>query len=137
MLAREVPEEAEVVAVRQRKSKRRKQSMGLVMGLDGFTAALIGLGAVSLMSLVLGLIFPAASVLPLALGGVLALVGAIWFLVVAFQDSAVAGLLCFFVPFYSLYYLATHFDDEKRPFFVQLLGIILLLAGPWRAELFS
>jgi hypothetical protein len=33
------------------------------------------------------------------------------------------------VPFYSLYYLITHFEETKRPFFVQLAGMGLAMLG--------
>ncbi|WP_143392868.1 hypothetical protein [Fimbriiglobus ruber] len=51
-----------------------------------------------------------------------------------FQDSAAQGLLCMFVPFYGLFYVLSHFEECKRPFFLQLgavgiLGVTIVLGG--------
>jgi hypothetical protein len=93
--------------------------------LDGLTVSLIGVGVVGLFFVGLSLAWPPVAILPLAVGWLLSLAGGIWFLVVAFQDSPVAGLLCLCVPFYSLFYLVTHFEETKRPFFVNLTGAVL------------
>ena len=63
------------------------------------------------------------------LGWLIAFAGGIWFLVVAFQDDAIQGILCLFVPFYSLIYLITHFEEVKKPFLVQVVGTALALGG--------
>jgi acetyl esterase/lipase len=122
-------DEAERKPARKRKKKRRKKASGLPAWLDGFAIALVGLRLVGLLTSGIALIWPAASLLPLGLGGLVAMVGGLWFVVVAFQEDTVAGFLCLIVPFYSLYYLVTHFDDEKRPFFLQLVGTILVMMG--------
>jgi hypothetical protein len=77
----------------------------------------------------LSLIWEEASYVPIVLGCILAGLGGLWFLAVAFQESPVAGLLCLLVPFYSLFYLVTHFEETKRPFFVQLAGLGMVLAA--------
>jgi hypothetical protein len=67
-----------------------------------------------------------------ALGGVFLIgmlmvsTGGITSLIVPFFESAVQGLLCFFVPFYQLYYLITRWQPMKRPFLLWLGGIALL-----------
>jgi hypothetical protein len=91
--------------------------------------ALAGLALVWLLTLGLSFVWPAIAIVPIGLGWVAAIAGWIWFLVVAFQDSALAGVLCLVVPFYSLYYLITHFDETKMPFFVYVLGFIFVLTG--------
>jgi hypothetical protein len=111
---------------RKRKSRGRSGGFG---GMDPFVAGLLGLGVVSVLLVVLAFIWPALSLVPIVLGWLVAIGGGIWFLVVAFQDSPAAGLLCLFVPFYSLIYLCTHFDETKKPFFVQLLGGGILMGG--------
>ena len=65
----------------------------------------------------------------MGLGFLLSIVGGIWFLMVAFQDDVMQGILCWFVPFYSLFYLATHWEEEKMPFFTQLAGLALMMFG--------
>jgi hypothetical protein len=90
---------------------------------------LIAAGVFVVLSAGVALIWPPAAFVPIALGWILAMGGGLWFLIVAFQDSALEGLLCFLVPFYSLYYLITHFEETKRPFFVQLAGMGLAMLG--------
>jgi hypothetical protein len=110
----------------RRKKRRRQRASG---GLDPFVVGLIGAGGVGLVLAVLAFIWPGVSLAAIGVGGIIALAGGIWFLVVAFQDSAAAGLLCLFVPFYSLYYLISNFEETKKPFFVQLVGSAIMIIG--------
>ena len=48
------------------------------------------------------------------------LLGTVVFFIVPFLESAAQGLLCIFVPFYSLYYLITRWESMKRPFVLLL-----------------
>jgi hypothetical protein len=122
-------DEAERIPRRKKKKKRRKTAWGLPAWLDPYLAALAVLGVVGLLSVGISLIWPVVSILPIGLGGLLSIAGGIWFLVIAFQDDVVAGILCLVIPFYSLYYLVTHFDAVQRPFFVQVVGVILMMLG--------
>jgi hypothetical protein len=54
------------------------------------------------------------------------LVGSLWFLSVAFRISALWGLACLFVPFASLVFLVTHWNETKKPFLLSVAGGILL-----------
>ena len=65
----------------------------------------------------------------LAIGILIALIGSIWFLVVAFKESFGCGLLCMFVPFYSLYYTFSRWKTTKIPFFVSLAGCAIVIIG--------
>ncbi len=58
-----------------------------------------------------------------------ALIGGIWFLVVAFQESVLWGLGCLFVPFVSLIFLIMHWDKAGKPFLIQLAGIVPMVVG--------
>lgn len=62
-------------------------------------------------------------------GGLLVLVGAIAFVVVAFRESLLWGLGVLFVPFVSLIFLIVNWNTAKRSFFWQLLGIALVFIG--------
>lgn len=55
-------------------------------------------------------------------GMVLLLVGGIAFLIAAFRESAVWGLLVLFLPLASLVFLVTHWSRAKDSFFLQLYG---------------
>ena len=66
---------------------------------------------------------------PILLGWLTALVGGVMFLIVAFQDDVMQGILCWFVPFYSLFYLITHWEEEKVPFFIQIAGFVMVFMG--------
>jgi hypothetical protein len=125
---REEEDEEERKPARRRR-RRRQGASGLPGGLDGLTVGLLGVGVGGLLFVGLSLVLPAAALLPLGLGYLLAVAGSIWFLVVAFQDSPVSGLLCLCVPFYSLIYLVTHFEETKRPFFAYLTGLILVMTA--------
>ena len=88
---------------------------------------------VLVLVLVVGYAVPAAvSVLaPLcALGGaVISIVGSLWFIAVACQESAGCGLMCVFVPIYSLYFLITRWSEAQRAFLCCLVGSAFSLAG--------
>jgi uncharacterized membrane protein len=71
-----------------------------------------------------------------ALGGMLAIVGliiavvgAILFLVAAFRESVLWGIGCLLIGPVSLIFLILHWDDAKRPFGIELLGIALAFVG--------
>lgn len=64
------------------------------------------------------------------LGLVLLVIGGIWFILAAFREGILWGLGVLFVPFVSLIFLILGWPEAKRPFFLQLtgLGLILLAA---------
>lgn len=62
-------------------------------------------------------------------GGIASIVGGIWFLVVAFQESVLWGLGCLFVPFVSLVFLILNFAEAWKPFVVSLVGSVVCLGG--------
>ena len=63
----------------------------------------------------------------LGIGGIISLIGGIWFLVVAFRQSVWWGLGSIFIPFVSLIFLIMHWADAKKPFFVSLLGAVIIV----------
>jgi hypothetical protein len=69
-----------------------------------------------------------ASIL-VVIGMLIAVVGGLWFLLVAFQESILWGLGCLFVPFVSLIFLVMHWDKAAKPFLVQLAGVVPLILG--------
>ncbi len=69
----------------------------------------------------------AFGVLVLLVGCLLALVGFIWFVIAAFQESVLWGLGVLFVPFVHLIFLVLGWDRAKRPFFLQLFGVAMIV----------
>ncbi|MGH9751074.1 MAG: hypothetical protein ACRD6R_14295 [Candidatus Polarisedimenticolia bacterium] len=63
-------------------------------------------------------------------GYVAALIGGIWMVVNAFKTSVGWGLgtLFLWLPF-GLIYLVKHWQANKKPFFIQLAGLGLIVAG--------
>lgn len=60
-------------------------------------------------------------------GGIIALiVGRIWFLVVAYQESTLWGACCFAVPFAEVLFFFTHLEDCWKPALVYVLGGLLV-----------
>jgi FtsH-binding integral membrane protein len=60
---------------------------------------------------------------------VLMLIGGIWFLVAAFSESILWGLACLFIPLVQLFFLIVHWNSAKKPFGLQLLGLVAVVAG--------
>jgi hypothetical protein len=130
---------------RKRKKKKRRgpSKAGSAIKLPGgleltpFALTLVVFGGGGLVLIMIAFVFsfvfpPVAIVLSIVLYGLASLLmfgGGLWLLVVAFQDDALQGLLCLFVPLYSLYYLITHFEDCRRPFLVQVVGFVLMLGA--------
>ncbi len=108
-----------------RRRRRRRQFDGGNAIVIGVSAALgVGLLCCVLSLLHWGFAFPA-----ILIGMALGATGGIWHLVLAFQEDPICGIMCMFVPFYSLYYLITRWDETMRPFLVNLAGTFLLFAA--------
>jgi hypothetical protein len=69
----------------------------------------------------------ALGMLLLVVGIAGSLVGGIWFLVVAFQESVLWGLGCLFCSVVSLIFLIMHWDKAYKPFLVQLVSAVPLI----------
>jgi hypothetical protein len=114
---------------RRRRRRRRRESSGFWSDLSPMMKVmLIGVGA-SLALAGVAVAVPQLAIVPVILGWLLMFAGQILFLVVAFQDDVMQGILCLFVPCYSLFYLITHFEEEKVPFFMQIGGIGVTMIG--------
>ena len=113
---------------RSARSSRESDFSGVVLDPENrWWVVLVSLGAAVLL---LGIVAPtAAFVLGLMAGLVAALVGGIVMLVTIASESIVCLLLCWLVPFYSLYYLTTRWEVMKKPFLIQMGGIALLALG--------
>jgi hypothetical protein len=63
----------------------------------------------------------------LFLGSALSLIGGIWFMVAAFQESIVWGLACLFLPVAWLFFLFLHWGEAKQPFLLSLAGAVCVV----------
>jgi hypothetical protein len=63
------------------------------------------------------------------IGVIGALVGGIWFLIVAFGESPLWGLGCMFVPLVSLIFLVKFWGQASKPFLLQLVAVVPMMAG--------
>jgi hypothetical protein len=61
------------------------------------------------------------------LGGACMLIGWITVLWKAFSAGMLWGLACFFVPFVSLFFVATHWHEAKTGFLLHLVGWIIFI----------
>jgi hypothetical protein len=114
----------------KKKRVKRRSSGGSPFGSMGPVGGTLAVGGVLwLICLVLGFVWPAVMIAPMVIGYIIAFVGGIMLLVIAFKDDVVQGLLCLFIPFYSLFYLITHWDDCKHAFFIQLGGIGMIMVS--------
>lgn len=57
------------------------------------------------------------------------IIGGFWFLVAAFRESIFWGLACLFIPIVQIFFLIVHWQQARRPFFLQLLGFGMIIAG--------
>lgn len=62
-------------------------------------------------------------------GFALMMVGGIWVLVKAFQESILWGLGSLLVPIVGLVFVAMHWEDAGKPFLIQLAGIAIYMVG--------
>ncbi|HEY1188714.1 MAG TPA: hypothetical protein VGE74_13755 [Gemmata sp.] len=112
------------------KRKRKRKSGGNPLawlssgGGFGITVAIVG--GLWVLGLGIGLVVPPVFILPVILGWLVSLAGSIWFLIIAFSDDVMQGLMCMFVPIYSLIYLANNWDTCRNSFLVQLGGWIMI-----------
>lgn len=63
------------------------------------------------------------------LGALLLIVGGIGTLIAAFRTSVWWGLGCLLISPVSLVFLIVHWSVAKNPFFLQLVGLALVLVG--------
>lgn len=57
------------------------------------------------------------------------IMGGVGMLVAAFRTSVLWGLGCLFITPVSLVFLVTNWSVARNPFFLQLLGVCIMLLG--------
>ena len=63
----------------------------------------------------------------LIFGWLLAFLGSLWIIVIAWQRNILWGLVCFLVPIVQLVYVAAHWKESKDGFFLQVAGLALMI----------
>ena len=63
------------------------------------------------------------------IGGIATLIGSIWLIVAAFRESIIWGLCSLFIPFVSLIFAVTHWDESKRPVILLVGGAVISAIG--------
>jgi len=128
-------------AVPRRKRRRRRRDDGDGFLTPGMKLGLMIGGGVLLLLLLLSVVVPLVAFLPVMLGFVLMSGGGIWFIIVAFKDDVMQGLLCWMIPAYQFYYLLQNWEEEKYPFLTQVAGFLLVIlwfcAGAVNASIWS
>lgn len=114
---------------KKKKKGRRSQAAGGLSALEPYLRNLLIVGVIGVISSVLGFISPTLLLVPIGIGWIVSLVGDIWFLIVAFQDSPGQGILCILCWPYQLFYLISNWEETQRPFFVALVGTGILMAA--------
>lgn len=65
----------------------------------------------------------------MAAGSIIAFVGGILFLIAAFRESILWGILCLCFSPVQIVFLIIHWQEAKKPFFIELLGIAISVVG--------
>jgi len=69
------------------------------------------------------------SILFLIIAGILGAVGGIRLLIVMFQESILWGIGSMILPFVSLIFVITHWEESKKPFLIQMAAIPFIILG--------
>ncbi len=57
------------------------------------------------------------------------IIGGIGFLIAAFRTSILWGLACLLISPVSIIYLILHWSEAKNPFFLQLVGLAIIIVS--------
>ena len=63
------------------------------------------------------------------------IIGGILFLIEAFKTSLLWGLGCVFLTPVTIFYLAFHWGAAEKPFAIQLVGLLVLIAETYFVEI--
>jgi hypothetical protein len=70
----------------------------------------------------------------IALFGIIVyLIGGIWLVGIAFQENPLWVIGNMILPI-GLLFAVSHWEEAKRPFFVQLTGLLFLVFGAWLGQ---
>lgn len=69
------------------------------------------------------------STVAMIVGGIMWVVGTVWFLGIAFRANPALGLACMFIPFFELIFVFKNSRDTWQPFLILLGGRFLLFTA--------
>ena len=70
----------------------------------------------------------------MVLGGGFLVVGGVWLLIEGFKESVLWGIAMLLINVVSLIFVITHWQQAKRPFLLQIVGLVLVVAGVMLTE---
>ena len=86
-------------------------------------------GGLYLLLTLLAVFVKGATVMMLVMGGLMVVVGQIWFMYLARQEDPTVYLMVRFVPFYSTYYFFTRIHETYKPFIAGATGTLFLITA--------
>ncbi len=114
---------------RRKRKKNRKKTSESSFSLNPNLIVHLVLWGAGLLFAMIGIFLPGAAMVTIALGFLALVCGNLWFLGIAGQEGAGHVLAILFVPFYSLFYLISRFDEVKFAFLLSLSGAFVLGIG--------
>ncbi len=129
-------------AYRPKTARRRDDTDSGVRALLGFLALDVVATLGMFLYLVLfetdprhaGVIYGMGFGITLIISGLLAMWGVVWLLVIAFREDPMKGLFCMVIPGYSLYYVASRWDERRGTLALStspLLAVVINLSVGW------
>jgi hypothetical protein len=110
-----------------RRRRRRRRSRGVGIDIDYWISPtlilLILLGPPSLLAIIISFILHPG----IGFGMLVMLVGWLWTVLVAAEDSLATALMVVFVPFYYWFFVFTNFERVALPFLIHSVGSIILI----------
>ncbi|MDA0832580.1 MAG: hypothetical protein O2955_00505 [Planctomycetota bacterium] len=126
--------------VKKKRKKRRRYDDDLEPGDRWFNQSvkltLIAGGANLLLAILLVVtkspdlkaFVPLAGLFSIFPGSIMIIAGGLWNLSIALEEDAMCLILWFFLPFYSLYYILTRWDQCARPVLIQFMGMAIIFS---------
>ncbi len=114
---------------KKKKKKKRRRGLSFLSGPMSFQKILSILGTVWLVTLVPGIVFGPLLLIHILVGAILLFVSNIMIIYVAFNEDLACGLMLLFVPFYSLYYIITRFDEVAESLLLMAIGFGFVMGG--------
>lgn len=71
----------------------------------------------------------AVGIVLIGLGGIAAVVGGLWVIVMAFQESVLWGLVCLLIGPAMIVFAIMHWEEAKTPFLISVAGSVVLVLG--------